>query len=414
MPKDAEKPLREPQQQKSEGQRPQAKENGAKEGASESAIIELIQAQHEAMEAALAKRSHDSDIEAVVHEFAKAWIPHDDVEIDMLYPALLSSGGAFDDFDQSVVRHDIINLLLRDLLARPDQNSGRAKLELLAAEYGALHSMEQTLGDVSHRIEAAGKSSPDLIVAIKERIEDMKRRLERPGDNLGEAFNALAPRSLSIRSNRQQSRRENDMQRTSNFRERNEQGRFLPEDDRGRGYGREYRGRYQDEDRDERRARSRDDEDERYRSREDYAGGRGDGGWFGDPEGHREASRRGWQSERYGESGWYGDPQGHSDASRRGWPGGRHGESGWYGDADGHSQASRRGWDEREGGYRRGNGGEYRSRGQYDDERHARGDWLGDSEGYPQQASRRGWDERESGYRSRDDDDYRRRSRYDH
>jgi hypothetical protein len=129
-----------------------------------------------------------------------------------------------------------------------------------------------------------------------------------------------------------------------------------------------YGGRSRDEDEDDRRYRSRGrhDEDDRGRSmsvgrdeegrftsrrgRDDYdddRSGRGQGGWFGDPEGHSEASRRGWEerSEYRGRSreddddgrrsyrsrgrdddddgrggrGWSGDPRGHSEAARRGW-----------------------------------------------------------------------------------------------
>jgi hypothetical protein len=54
---------------------------------------------------------------------------------------------------------------------------------------------------------------------------------------------------------------------------------------------------------DEYRSRSRHDEDRRYESRprsdddddrRSSSGGRGHGGWSGDPDGHSEASRRGW------------------------------------------------------------------------------------------------------------------------
>jgi len=54
--------------------------------------------------------------------------------------------------------------------------------------------------------------------------------------------------------------------------------------------------------------------------------------------------RRGQDNPRHGESGWYGDREGHSEASRRGWDNPHHGESGWYGDPEGHSETSRRGW----------------------------------------------------------------------
>ena len=55
------------------------------------------------------------------------------------------------------------------------------------------------------------------------------------------------------------------------------------------------------DDRDDgRRSYSSRDDDRRYASRDDdqRSTGRGHGGWFGDPEGHSEASRRGWDDRR--------------------------------------------------------------------------------------------------------------------
>jgi hemerythrin superfamily protein len=117
-------------------------------------------------------------------------------------------------------------------------------------------------------------------------------------------------------------------------RERDEQGRFVSDDDNG-GSGR---------------------------------GGRGQGrGWFGDPEGHsRAAQRRGSLSGRYedddenngGRGGRGGfdrerDEQGRfmsSDDDDRGGRsgGGGRGQGGWFGDSRGHSEASRRGWRNRD------------------------------------------------------------------
>lgn len=118
--------------------------------------------------------------------------------------------------------------------------------------------------------------------------------------------------------------------------ERDEYGRFMSDDDhRSQGY-----------------SRGRDYEDERRASH-----GSGHGGWFGDPQGHAEAARRGWD-EREGERRSYDeDTKGYSSQS-----GGRRYESrsrqdegerrpsghgGWFGDPEGHSQASRRGWHHR-------------------------------------------------------------------
>jgi hypothetical protein len=126
------------------------------------------------------------------------------------------------------------------------------------------------------------------------------------------------------------------------------------------------RGRYRDDDRrrmpardDEGRfvgSRSRyDDDDDDYRRR-----GRGHGGWYGDPEGHSEASLRGWE-DRGGSRSRYRDDDDdrrymrprdddgrfvssrsryddEDDDGRRG-----RGHGGWYGDPEGHSEAARRG-----------------------------------------------------------------------
>jgi hemerythrin superfamily protein len=97
--------------------------------------------------------------------------------------------------------------------------------------------------------------------------------------------------------------------------------------------------------------RSRDDDDDdRYSSRGGGGGGgrgRGHGGWFGDPEGHSRASEEGWEH-RGGGRGGYGRSRDDDDdgrSSRSGGGGGRgRGHGGWFGDPEGHSQASERGW----------------------------------------------------------------------
>jgi len=113
-------------------------------------------------------------------------------------------------------------------------------------------------------------------------------------------------------------------------REHDELGRFVSDDDDDRDDRRRSssRSRYDDDDR--RSMPARDDEGRFIRSRSRYddddddyrRGRRGHGGWYGDAEGHSEASRRGWDDPDHGRSGWYGDPEGHSEASRRGWEGG--------------------------------------------------------------------------------------------
>lgn len=101
---------------------------------------------------------------------------------------------------------------------------------------------------------------------------------------------------------------------------RDEEGRFVSDRDHwnrsggsSRGWGRDddhryssRSSRYDDDDRRySRSSRYDDDDDRRYsrRSRHDdddrsYSRDRGQGGWFGDPEGHSEAAERGWERRR--------------------------------------------------------------------------------------------------------------------
>jgi len=159
---------------------------------------------------------------------------------------------------------------------------------------------------------------------------------------------------------------------------------------------------------------SHDDDDDRGRG-----GGRGDGrGWFGDPEGHSEASRRGWDDRGSSSRGRDDDDNrsrsrsGRDDdddrsrlRSGRGYDDDRGGRGGWFGDPEGHSEASRRGWDDRGSSSRssrrgrddnddrgdrssRSSGG----RSSRDDDDDGRG-WHGDSRGHAE-AARRGWENR--------------------
>ncbi len=262
-------------------------------------------------------------------------------------------------------------------------------------------------------------------------IEDHKEEL------MGQVYRDDREQSRNYDDDRRRSysRGENEdyRSRSRNTPERDEQGRFMSEEEsrrsRGRGYGEDDdRGRRyaSDEDRRSSRGRSEEDDDRSYRSRggqstpprddqgrfmsederrygssqsrqsdDDYRHSReGHGGWFGDPRGHSEASRRGWDH-REGQSG-YGrdnDERRYSESSGRG-----HG--GWFGDPEGHAQAARRGWDERENEGRNESRSARYSRDEDDDRRSSRssgrsghGGWFGDPEGHSE-ASRRGWEDR--------------------
>ena len=439
--------------------------------ANQTTLPELHAERHRELQASLAKRSEsEANPREIVTEFAAVWVPHQVAVMEVLVPALDEEDVDAGKRAAAVVRKDIVNLLLTDLLeAEEDEEDTPAKLEALADALDAFVSAATM--ELDELTEGADdQTAARLGQRMGARYERAKRRFSNIDQSMGEARELLAPQSLSVstgrrRSYERESGRERGMARYSSGPERDEYGRFTSEDDRGGrsrgGYGggqergepgrymsegRRSRSRYEDEDEGRsygggRGSSGRDrDEEGRYASRSSQD--RGQGGWFGDPEGHSEASRRGWRSGEHGESGWFGDREGHSEASRRGWRSGEHGESGWFGDREGHSEASRRGWeeghrsqrrDDEDNGYRsrsrysddedngryrsqsRGDdddnrrggysGGGYQSRrgsgssGRYqdDDEQGSRGrghgGWSGDPEGHSE-AARRGWEHR--------------------
>jgi hypothetical protein len=464
-----------------------ASKNAGNDAEAKSAT-EMLKEQHRGLQATLAKRSEaNTDRNAIVNEFAAAWLPHVAVEQDVLVPASKNAGIDEHKLAAVAIHKDLINWLLADLLSDESREFSQAKLEALANQFDAhVEGADAEDHGLFAIVSSAETANPGLNAQMKERYDRLKNRFAKLDESIGEAIAMLAPRRLSVPSRSQRNRREYEMSRYSdNTRERDDQGRFTSSDERGysrggpdrgdngrfmseggrrsteRGrddegrftsdYG-SSRGRFQGDDqhygprslgsmgrdRDEEgrftseygsRSRGRYDEDDRYRGRptgrdRDDEGrftrrggsseGRGTGGWFGDSEGHSEASRRGWESGSHGDSGWYGDSEGHSEASRRGWDNPRHGESGWYGDSEGHSEASRRGWEGREGGRspryeersQRYDEMQSRSRSRSDDDRdyrrsddYDRGNggrgqgWSGDPEAHSE-ASRRGWQNR--------------------
>src|SRR5436190_17172735 len=80
-------------------------------------------------------------------------------------------------------------------------------------------------------------------------------------------------------------------------------------------------------------------------------------GWYGDEREHSEAAREGWEHRRGGRSRSEEDDE-DSDyqrsSSNRGGNSRRSEGRGWYGDEEGHSDASREGWEHRGGRRTRG------------------------------------------------------------
>jgi hypothetical protein len=473
-----------------------SKTTGNEENAAAKSTTEMLKEQHEELRAILAKRSEaHADRDAIVREFAAAWLPHVAVEQEILVPAL-KRAGVDDDKSAAVAIHkDVINWLVADLLRGDGRGIGRAKLEMLAKQFDA-HAEGADAEDhgIFAMVSSAETSNSGLNAEMKERYQSLKSRFANVDESIGEAMAVLAPRRLSVPSSSQRNRREYEMTRYSNDRDRDEHGRSISDEGRGysgSGYDRD-NGRFSSESGRRSMGRERDDEgrftsdfgysrnrfqgddqhhgprslgsmghdrddegsftsgsgssgrrfqgdDQHYGPRSLGSMGRGDRGRFMSEGEQRSGGRYDDDNDRYGRrsigqdwdswsrhnrgggssegrenSGWYGDSEGHSEASRRGWDSPRHGESGWSGDPERHSDASRRGREGREAGssprYEEGSRryGEMQSRDRfpYDDRDYRRSDdydrgngdrgqtgWSGDPEGHLE-ASRRGWQNR--------------------
>ncbi len=373
--------------------------------------FELLRAQHKELKALaekVAKGGNGQGQMGSLRELCRDWLKHARLEAEIVFPMLEQAGVDAGALHQAEIERDLGLVLVRNMMQREEGD------DVLNSEIKVFCEMVPRLARLEERsllakAKRAGLDSMSLGRSLKEEISRSEQEAE-------EEFSILSPRYL--RGVGGSSEKEYQMPMRGQERERDEQGRFMDEDDRrggsrggysSRGRSSSSRGgRHEDDDErgwhgdprghseaarrgwEHRRGgggRYEDDyEDERYSSRGRSGGGsrsgRSQGGWFGDSEGHSQAARRGWDNPDHGDSGWFGDSEGHSQASRRGWQNPDHGESGWFGDREGHSQASRRGWERSD---------------------HGDSGWFGDPEGHSE-ASRRGWESRR---RSDDDDDYR-------
>jgi hemerythrin superfamily protein len=418
----------------------------------------------------------------LAQQVCRELVIHTMLEEEIFYPACREH---MDDemLDEAQVEHDGAKVLINEILSgSPDRLFYDAKVNVLSemikhhvneeekrnegifakAKAGGVdvneiaRRLKARKAELVARAEEGGleRPRPRSFVNVTEMEKSMPREHYRERDERGR-FEDDDNRRYASRSSRGASR--DDDRFSGRGQERDERGRFTSDDDT-----RHYRG--QERERDERgRFMSEDDDDRR-------SGGRSHGGWFGDPQGHSEASRRGWD-ERYG--GTRARSRDDDDDERRSYSRGQERErdergrfvseedyddrrsggrshGGWFGDPQGHSEASRRGWEERYGGtrarsrddddderrsYGRGQERERDERGRFvseDDQRHygrgqerprdergrftsddederrsgggSHGGWFGDPEGHSE-ASRRGWDERHNA------GDYRRSSR---
>ena len=371
--------------------------------------ITLLKTDHREVEKLFAeyeKATNRSRKAALIEQVAVMLKIHAELEESIFYPAVRKQAEADDKLDEAQVEHDTLKILIADLEGGSNSEFRDAKVKVLA-EYVKHHVQEEEAGDGI--LEQGRKGGLDL--------NDLGQQMAQLKAELQQDPSQLRAEPVSIQGfgqTRQLGRSASAMAARGGrgSQDRDEQGRFAGarggRDDGGRSQpGRAYEDDY-------RGASSRSGgsfgREERGRGSDE-----GRGGWFGDPRGHSEAARRGWDDrERSGSArpsgrfddddrrggsgrrgsqaqgqGWHGDPQGHSEAARRGRQHRDDDGRGDFGarmsdDDDRRYGRNLRGDDEDRGGRGQSRGG---GRGE------SRGGWFGDPRGHSE-AARRGWDDR--------------------
>src|SRR5688572_8033804 len=303
----------------------------------------------------------------LARQICKELIIHSTVEEEIFYPACREKNVEHDTLDEAQVEHDGAKILISELIeSSPGDEFFDAKLSVLS-EYIKHHVGEEEKAR-SGIFALAQKAGVDM-AALGERIQARKQELMTEIDE--NRLEPPKPRSLHVQTMQPRAYQENrTMARQSSYRERDEQGRFMSDDDDYRRSSRSSRSSRDDDDERGRSFRSsRDDDDDR--------GGRSNRGWSGDPEGHAQAARRGWEErsdrgmQSRGRDDDYDSQRGRFSSGRnedyesRGMQSGRlsrsrddddddrrsssrgRSQGGWFGDPEGHSEASQRGWESR-------------------------------------------------------------------
>ena len=227
----------------------------AKQVTSTDNLAAFQSSQFETLRAVLDKRSEDdAALFEVAEEFASIWLPSLAVDLELLVPAVRRTELDPSKTSAAAVQKDLINILLANLIrAQNSEGMTKAILEALSSAFSKYERAAQK------ERQGLGDNEGDLGRRMKDRFERLKRQFVDLDQTLGEAMELLAPRSLSVLPPTWRSSREFDMARySSNSPDRDEQGRFVSDDDtrssrngsRGRGgSGRDEEGRFASDDR---------------------------------------------------------------------------------------------------------------------------------------------------------------------
>lgn len=352
--------------------------------------IELLKADHRRVEQLFQEfeKADEARKGEIVKQVCQDLAIHTLLEEEIFYPACREAAKDDAPLDEAQVEHDAAKMLIMDLTSGRRNDPFRdAKVKVLSEEIKHHVAEEEAPGrGIFAKAREAGVATPELAKALQSRKQELQAQ--------GQVLSRVRPVSLQPQTQAPRTSMGGTQEEDMAYQDRDERGRFTSDDDdrrRGRSYsarngggGRAYR----------------DDDDDR--------------GWYGDPQGHSEAARRGWETRR-GESRSFRDDD---DDDRRSYSGAdrdRDERGRFMSDDDDRRYASRGRYSDDDDNRRRYADDDrgYRSRGRDDDDRgygrdrgqdRGQGGWFGDSRGHAE-AARRGWEGR------RDDDDDRGRYR---
>ena len=330
------------------------KRNAGASGTS-AAAIEMLKQDHRAVEGLFEQfeQADEQQKERLVEQICSELIIHTKLEEEIFYPACREAGVESDKLDESQVEHDGAKMLINDLL-EADSNTPYFEAKVSVLKEMIKHHVEEE-EEPSEGVFAQAQKHDIDEADLAQEITERKQELQERGIGRRPARPITLGMSGDFRSSMGGERMGGHDER---FRGGNERGygtsRRYEENEYEGGYGRSgrhgsgsegdwnegryggsreqasYGRRYEEDDRRLRSPYDDRDEDRRY--------GRGQSGWYGDPRGHSEASRRGWEERREddgdhrrhrsrgdgddrrgGHGGWSGDPRGHAEAARRGW-----------------------------------------------------------------------------------------------
>lgn len=218
---------------------------------------------------------------------------HTQLDEEIFFPACRAAT-AEEKVEEAQVAHDSAKILIADLMREDPRDRYRdAKVKVLAGQVKAQIGAEESADGLFAAAQKAGVNNTEL----GSRIAHRRRALEahaRSNDLPVPRPVLLCAQALDDFNGEFDKEDDMNSQSTSG---RDDRGHFTSDDDGGSS-------RRSSAARNEGSSRScsRDDDDDRRRSRsqsrEDDEDGRHRGGWFGDPEGHAEAARRGWEERR--------------------------------------------------------------------------------------------------------------------